>query len=195
MYVIMVFIGFLLVSLQNCCSLFEYRVEILPSAIKKKKIVGRYKRVKMHRNEPYFIINYLSLRSLLFCPLSHGGFIVDDRFSFQLCRNALTWAKTLAKDDKFMHQPDNPFGENLFSMWSSNRVTAKDAICNWYKEAKNYDYSKEPRVLKSGNLQCRRSRVRSLDITKIPDSYRCVCSVSAIVVDLEITRQICFCFQ
>lgn len=69
----------------------------------------------------------------------------------QLCRNALTWAKTLAKDDKFMHQPDNPFGENLFSIWSSNLVTAKDAICNWYKEGKNYDYSKEPRILKSGN--------------------------------------------
>ncbi|XP_025422410.1 uncharacterized protein LOC112692082 isoform X2 [Sipha flava] len=69
-----------------------------------------------------------------------------------LCRNALTWAKTLAKDDKFMHQPENPFGENLFSMWSSNQVTAKDAICNWYKEGKNYDYSKEPRILKSGHF-------------------------------------------
>lgn len=69
----------------------------------------------------------------------------------KLCRNALTWAKTLAKDDKFMHQPENPFGENLFSMWSSNPVTAKDAICNWYKEGKNYDYSREPRILKSGN--------------------------------------------
>ncbi|VVC38430.1 Hypothetical protein CINCED_3A000290 [Cinara cedri] len=69
-----------------------------------------------------------------------------------LCRNALTWAKTLAKDDKFMHQPDNPFGENLFSMWSSNQVTAKDAICNWYKEGKNYDYSREPRILKSGHF-------------------------------------------
>jgi len=70
----------------------------------------------------------------------------------QLCRNALTWAKTLAKDDKFMHQPDNPFGENLFSMWSSNAVTAKDAICNWYKEGKTYDYGREPRTLKSGNV-------------------------------------------
>ncbi|XP_050436040.1 uncharacterized protein LOC126842869 isoform X2 [Adelges cooleyi] len=69
-----------------------------------------------------------------------------------LCRNALTWAKTLAKDDKFMHQPDNPFGENLFSMWSSNQVTAKDAIVNWYKESKNYDYTREPRVLKSGHF-------------------------------------------
>lgn len=72
-------------------------------------------------------------------------------FVSKLCRNALAWAKTLAKDDKFMHQPDNPFGENLFSMWSSNQVTAKDAICNWYKEGKNYDYSREPRILKSGN--------------------------------------------
>lgn len=58
----------------------------------------------------------------------------------------------MAKDDKFMHQPDNPFGENLFSMWSSNAVTAKDAICNWYKEGKTYDYGREPRTLKSGNV-------------------------------------------
>ncbi|XP_025202336.1 uncharacterized protein LOC112599595 isoform X1 [Melanaphis sacchari] len=69
-----------------------------------------------------------------------------------LCRNALTWAKTLAKDDKFIHQPDNPFGENLFSIWSSNQVTARDAICNWYKAGKDYDYSREPRIIKSGQF-------------------------------------------
>ncbi|KAL5236460.1 hypothetical protein ACI65C_003870 [Semiaphis heraclei] len=69
-----------------------------------------------------------------------------------LCRNALTWAKTLAKDDKFIHQPDNPFGENLFSIWSSDQVTARDAICNWYKAGKDYDYSREPRIIKSGQF-------------------------------------------
>ncbi|XP_050545537.1 uncharacterized protein LOC126907911 isoform X2 [Daktulosphaira vitifoliae] len=69
-----------------------------------------------------------------------------------LCRNALSWAMTLAKEDKFMHQPDNPFGENLFSIWSSNQATAKDAVINWYKEGKNYDYTREPRILKSGHF-------------------------------------------
>jgi hypothetical protein len=78
----------------------------------------------------------------------------------QLCRNALTWAKTLAKDDKFIHQPDNPFGENLFSIWSSNQVTARDAICNWYKAGKDYDYSREPRIIKSGNHHSMRLSVR-----------------------------------
>jgi len=81
-------------------------------------------------------------------------------FVCQLCRNALTWAKTLAKDDKFVHQPDNPFGENLFSIWSSNQVTARDAICNWYKAGKDYDYSREPRIIKSGNDHSTRSNVR-----------------------------------
>lgn len=69
-----------------------------------------------------------------------------------LCKCAEEWAKTLARDDKFMHRPDCSYGENLFSMWSSNSITMKDACTQWYQEGKDYNYNVEPKVLKSGHF-------------------------------------------
>lgn len=71
--------------------------------------------------------------------------------SKKLCDYAKEWALILVKDEKLSHR-DSRYGENIFSMWSSGRVTAKDACEKWYEEGKDYNYSVEPRNLKSGNF-------------------------------------------
>ncbi|XKL65869.1 hypothetical protein PGB90_009289 [Kerria lacca] len=72
--------------------------------------------------------------------------------SKELCRRAQDWAKILARDDKLIHRPESSYGENLFSMWSSNVITGKDACILWYQEGKDYNYSVEPKVLKCGHF-------------------------------------------
>lgn len=74
-------------------------------------------------------------------------------FIAQLCRNAQKWANKLANEDIFIHQINSPYGENLYSKWSSIPIVvrAKDAFFSWYNEGKNYDYSREPKNQKAGN--------------------------------------------
>lgn len=38
----------------------------------------------------------------------------------RMCREAKDWAKTLAAKEKMEHKPNIPYGENIFSCWSSN---------------------------------------------------------------------------
>ncbi|XP_065217804.1 uncharacterized protein LOC135843721 isoform X2 [Planococcus citri] len=70
----------------------------------------------------------------------------------ELCKKAQDWAKVLARDDKLMHRPDCSLGENLFSVWSSNLITARDACVRWYQEGKDYNYSLEPKILKCAHF-------------------------------------------
>lgn len=69
----------------------------------------------------------------------------------QLCQYATEWAKTLAKEDRFAHRPDVKYGENIFSVWSSDSIiSAKEACEYWYKEIRNHTFGMEPRILMTG---------------------------------------------
>jgi len=87
------------------------------------------------------------IRVFLLC----ARLIINDLFNLQLCQYANEWAKTLAKEDRFVHRPDVKYGENIFSVWSSDSiVSAKEAGDYWYKEIRNHTFGMEPRILMTG---------------------------------------------
>jgi len=52
---------------------------------------------------------------------------------------AMKRARYMAMTDIFAHPPNLPYGENLY--WKSGRVpTCKNALDNWYKEYKLYNF-------------------------------------------------------
>ncbi|KAF4518471.1 hypothetical protein B566_EDAN006476 [Ephemera danica] len=66
----------------------------------------------------------------------------------ELCAYAIEWARNLAKEDRFLHRPEAKYGENIFSVWSSDsNVSAREACDYWYKEIRNHTFGMEPRVL------------------------------------------------
>lgn len=72
-----------------------------------------------------------------------------------LCDYAKQWAKTLAREESIRHRPNGKYGENLFSILSSNtnwKVIAQEACDTWYKEVKDHTFGVEPRHLKSGHF-------------------------------------------
>lgn len=65
-------------------------------------------------------------------------------WSNELAEGATAWAEELADDHEceLIHS-DEPYGENLFSLWSSNgdvRGTPDDAMDWWVGEGADYDY-------------------------------------------------------
>ena len=49
-------------------------------------------------------------------------------------------------EDLFQHNPDQKYGENIYSSWSSCgkiRARAKDAVQSWYQEIKYHDFEAE----------------------------------------------------
>lgn len=73
----------------------------------------------------------------------------------QLSAFAQDWAQTLARTRTFHHRPNNPYGENLFAMRSSDPVTAADACRSWYAESDKYHsswYGQEPARLDAGHF-------------------------------------------
>jgi hypothetical protein len=63
----------------------------------------------------------------------------------QLCVYATEWAKKLAREGKFQHRPNNKYGENLHSKWSSSPQppSAKEACDYWYSEIKDYSFGQQ----------------------------------------------------
>ncbi|CAH0545884.1 unnamed protein product [Brassicogethes aeneus] len=60
---------------------------------------------------------------------------------------AQEWAETLAKKSSLTHRANNKYGENIFSVYSSDFShvpSARDAVKEWYDEGKHYtNYAKE----------------------------------------------------
>lgn len=57
---------------------------------------------------------------------------------------AQEWADTCAKTSSLQHRANNQYGENIFSMYSSDYShvpTARDAIKEWYDEIKQHSFS------------------------------------------------------
>ncbi|MDX8036395.1 CAP family protein [Lentzea sp. BCCO 10_0856] len=64
----------------------------------------------------------------------------------EVSNTAQQWADHLHETNDFQHRPNNPYGENLY--WTSSRTRAIDTVAtnaleNWYRESRGYDYSKE----------------------------------------------------
>lgn len=52
------------------------------------------------------------------------------------------WADRLAKDDKASHRPNNAYGENIFMIFSSEKVTdlGIKAVDSWYSEIEFFNF-------------------------------------------------------
>lgn len=63
-----------------------------------------------------------------------------------MCSFAQEWADTCAKTSSLQHRANNPYGENIFCVYSSDfshTPTARDAIKEWYDEVKQHTYGVE----------------------------------------------------
>ncbi|KAJ8931022.1 hypothetical protein NQ314_016115 [Rhamnusium bicolor] len=66
--------------------------------------------------------------------------------SQKLCKFAQEWADTCARTASLQHRANCPYGENIFSVYSSDfshTPTARDAIKEWYDEVKQHTYGVE----------------------------------------------------
>jgi len=52
------------------------------------------------------------------------------------------WANELAKTDKASHRSNNTYGENIYTIKSTEQVTelGVKAVDNWYSEIKYFDF-------------------------------------------------------
>ncbi|KAJ8672875.1 hypothetical protein QAD02_004136 [Eretmocerus hayati] len=72
------------------------------------------------------------------------------RLSGELCSAAKAWACTLLNTNKLIPQSSSPYGENIYSMQSSDPkliVSPREVISKWYSERKDHKFGAEPRVL------------------------------------------------
>ncbi|KAJ8973072.1 hypothetical protein NQ317_002287 [Molorchus minor] len=67
-------------------------------------------------------------------------------YLFQLCKFAQEWADTCARTSSLQHRANCPYGENIFSVYSSDfshTPTARDAVKEWYDEIKQHTFGME----------------------------------------------------
>lgn len=60
-------------------------------------------------------------------------------WSDKLASAAQHWAERLLNGRKFYHQPDNPYGENLFEI-AGGTASSAEVVGSWASEARAYDY-------------------------------------------------------
>ncbi|XP_020707928.2 uncharacterized protein LOC105685767 isoform X2 [Athalia rosae] len=76
--------------------------------------------------------------------------VSDLRLNSELTAAAKAWAENLLQTNKLVHQTASPYGENIYSMHSSDPkiiVSAREVVAKWYSEKKDHKYGSEPRVL------------------------------------------------
>lgn len=73
-----------------------------------------------------------------------------------LCTYSQEWSDILAKEDRFSHRPNSNFGENIYCLWSSDRlakVNAREVCRSWYEEIKDHEFGVEPKgIFKGGHF-------------------------------------------
>ena len=72
-----------------------------------------------------------------------------------LCKVSQQWANFLISRNMLQHSNNSSYGENLFSMTSSNpnfTVAGKEPVESWYSEIKYYNFGGEPSSLASGHF-------------------------------------------
>lgn len=73
----------------------------------------------------------------------------------KLCKYAQEWAEKLAKENKFEHRQNVPYGENLYCTWSSNPkrgCSGSKAVESWYDEVEQHQFGTEPRSMGTGHF-------------------------------------------
>jgi len=73
----------------------------------------------------------------------------------KLCSYAQEWANKLAKENKFEHRRDVPYGENLYCTWSSNPkrgCPGSNVVESWYSEIEQHEFGVEPRSMGTGHF-------------------------------------------
>jgi len=60
-------------------------------------------------------------------------------WSDRLASQALRWGQLLAAHRRFGHNPNSPYGENLFEIQGA-RATPAEVVGDWAGEAAHYDY-------------------------------------------------------
>jgi len=73
----------------------------------------------------------------------------------KLCKYAQDWAEKLARENRFEHRSNNPYGENLYCTWSSNPkkgCSGDKAVESWYDEIKQHQFGIEPRSMGTGHF-------------------------------------------
>ncbi|XP_044269926.1 uncharacterized protein LOC123014738 isoform X4 [Tribolium madens] len=74
----------------------------------------------------------------------HG--VPDLKLNKELCDYAQEWADTCAKSGSMCHRANNPYGENIFCVYSSDLThvpSARDAVKEWYDEIKKHSFGVE----------------------------------------------------
>ncbi|XP_076264117.1 uncharacterized protein LOC143198658 isoform X2 [Rhynchophorus ferrugineus] len=64
----------------------------------------------------------------------------------EICKYAQDWAETCSRTSSLQHRANNKYGENIFSMYSSDYShipTARDAVKEWYEEIKKHVFGVE----------------------------------------------------
>ncbi|KAH1000065.1 uncharacterized protein LOC109533085 isoform X2 [Dendroctonus ponderosae] len=65
--------------------------------------------------------------------------------NYEISKYAQEWAETCARTTSLQHRANNQYGENIFSMYSSDYSyvpTARDAVKEWYDEIKKHSYNR-----------------------------------------------------
>lgn len=73
----------------------------------------------------------------------------------EICKVAQQWANHLINRGTMVHSNNKEYGENLYSMSSSNHnftVTGKEAVDAWYEEIHDHTFGVEPSSLASGHF-------------------------------------------
>lgn len=74
----------------------------------------------------------------------HG--VPDLKLNDQMCKYSQEWADTCARTSSLQHRANNKYGENIFSMYSSDyshTPSPRDAIKEWYDEIKKHSFGVE----------------------------------------------------
>jgi uncharacterized protein YkwD len=74
----------------------------------------------------------------------HG--VPELKLNKEMCRYAQEWADTCSKSGSMCHRANNPWGENIFCVYSSDLThvpSARDAIKEWYDEVKKHSFGVE----------------------------------------------------
>ncbi len=76
--------------------------------------------------------------------------------SKRLCESAQAWADKLARENRFEHDTNCDYGENLYCSWSSNpkavQVSGRTPVDSWYSESKKHMFGCEPHSTATGHF-------------------------------------------
>lgn len=73
----------------------------------------------------------------------------------KLCKYSEEWAKHLASKNILEHRPCSNYGENIYSIITSDsnfKLNGKEPVNVWYEDIKYHPFGKEPNDLKSGHF-------------------------------------------